>query len=84
MAAAAATASVATITMDRTMSCASTLVVIFAIAFATAFAMAFAMAFTAAAVVAFVAAAAVTSLTQRLLFFDCSYGYGFGCVRDYG
>ena len=84
MAAAAATASVATITMDRTMSCALTFVAIFTIAFATAFVIAFAMAFTAAAAVASAAAAAAASLPQRLLFFYCSHGYGFGCVRDYG
>ena len=53
-------------------------------AFAIAFAIAFTMAFTAAAAVASVAAAAAAGLPQRLWIFGCSYGYGFGCIRDYG
>ena len=42
------------------------------------------MVFAAAAMAVSVAVATAVGLQPRLWIFGCNYGYGFGCVHDYG
>ena len=83
MAAAVATASVASVAMARTMSCFD-FGHNFCYGFSVAFVITFAMVFAAAAMAVSVAVATAVGLQPRLWIFGCNYGYGFGCVHDYG